>query len=53
MSWEQLKSITDENRQRAAAEQNKPPTACPIDGEPLLTAPDGSLFCIVGNYRYP
>lgn len=44
MSWEQLRSITAEAR-AYAAEDRKPPTACPNDGQPLETGPNGELHC--------
>ncbi len=45
MPWEDLKAILDEARQEAAAEAAAPPRACPNDGEPLRTGPNGELFC--------
>lgn len=45
MSWQQLLDIAreavDEKRQQEVA----PPVACPHDGEPLRTGPDGRLAC--------
>lgn len=45
MSWEQLQAITQEARDEARAERAQRPTACPNDGEPLLTGPNGLLYC--------
>ena len=52
-SWGQLVSIYAEMREIIRAETTQPPVACPYDGEPLSTAPDGTLFCLLGNYDYP
>ena len=41
MSWEQLLSIYVEADQYARDERVQPPVACPFDGEPLSTTPDG------------
>ena len=49
MAWEDLSAILDERRQEL--ERNVPPTACPNDGEPLLTAPDGGLYCPFDGWR--
>jgi hypothetical protein len=54
VAWQQLTSIYEEATQYARDEQTEPPRACPFDGEPLSTTPDGSgLFCKWGNYSYP
>lgn len=54
MSWDQLVSIKDEGLAYAAEERTEPPLACPYDGQPLLSTPDGSgLYCALGNYAYP
>ena len=53
MSWEQLKSIIDENRQAARQASSEPPVACPIDGDILDIHPDGTRNCPLGNYSYP
>lgn len=53
MAWEQLLSIAAEAIAYARDEKTTPPLACPFDGEPLDAAPDGGLFCPLGNYRYP
>jgi len=51
MAWEQLLAIRQEREQLAADEQLRPPSACPNDGEPLRTAPDGGLFCPFDGWR--
>jgi uncharacterized Zn finger protein (UPF0148 family) len=51
MSWQQLLSIYQEARDEVAAEQSRTPTACPNDGEPLLTGPDGGLYCPFDGWR--
>lgn len=54
MAWEQLLSIYTEAAQYIRDELVEPPRACPFDGEPLSTAPDGNgLFCKWGNYSWP
>ena len=40
MSWGSLVAILNE-----AAASQPPISACPNDGEPLATGPDGRLFC--------
>ncbi len=32
---------------------SQPPQACPHDGEPLTTGPDGLLFCRFDGYQWP
>lgn len=44
-SWWGLVNILTEYRQSAAAEAARGPVACPNDGEPLVTGPDGRPFC--------
>lgn len=54
MAWEQLTSIYREAEQYLRDERTEPPLACPFDGEPLSTTPDGDgLFCKVDGYQYP
>lgn len=54
MAWEQLESIYAEALSYIEQEQREPPLACPFDGEPLSTTPDGhGLFCKWGNYHWP
>lgn len=45
MAWEDLLDIYREAADFARDERERPPVACPIDGEPLLEGPDGQLFC--------
>jgi hypothetical protein len=51
VSWQQLVDIVREGVAEAAAEQTEPPTACPNDGEPLRTGPDGGLYCAWDGWR--
>lgn len=51
MSWQQLISIHAEAVAEAAAEAARPPVACPNDGEPLVTGPDGQPFCRFDGWR--
>lgn len=53
MSWEQLQAIMDENRTEAQAAAIEPPSACPIDGEPLDVNAQGVRNCPLGNFRWP
>lgn len=53
MSFEQLRSIIDEDAQRRHLEEVTPPVACPHDGEPLLPAKNGLLYCPFGDYQWP
>lgn len=45
MSWEQLIAIRQDQVDTILAEQAAPPQACPNDGEPLRSGPNGGLFC--------
>lgn len=51
MSWYDLRDILDEAVQLAQDEQQRGPIACPNDGEPLLTGPDGQLYCRWDGWR--
>jgi hypothetical protein len=53
MGWEQLASIWREQAEQAAAERAAGPVACPNDGEPLRSGPDGRLFCPFDGWRPP
>lgn len=54
MAWETLTSIYEEAAQYMRDERVQPPVACPFDGEPLLTTPDGKgLFCRFDGYEFP
>jgi hypothetical protein len=50
-SWYQLLDIIKEDAQEQAYWESQPPMACPNDGEPLVTGPDGQLFCKFDGYR--
>lgn len=45
MSWEQLTEIYETAIAERQAVDDAAPTACPNDGEPLRTDPDGKLRC--------
>ncbi|MCI0687229.1 MAG: hypothetical protein L0Y54_08340 [Sporichthyaceae bacterium] len=47
----QLLAILDDARQSWQAERAAPPVACPNDGEPLRTGPDGRLYCPFDGWR--
>lgn len=51
MAWEQLIDIRREAVDLARQEASRLPQACPNDGEPLLTGPDGKLFCPYDGWR--
>ena len=53
MSWESLKTILGENRALLGQAAQEPPVACPIDGDILDIAEDGTRSCPMGNYRWP
>lgn len=52
MSWEQLLDIAREAAADRDDERDRPPTACPNDGEPLQEGPQGQLFCPFDGWRY-
>lgn len=49
--WGQLLAIVREAREEAEAERERPPVACPNDGEPLLSGPNGELYCPYDGWR--
>lgn len=51
MSWLQLLDIKRRAESEALAEASNPPVACPNDGEPLKTGPDGQLYCPFDGWR--
>lgn len=51
MAWEQLADILREAASEVAADRSRAPQACPNDGEPLTTGPDGVLFCRFDGWR--
>jgi hypothetical protein len=53
MAWDQMLSIIEEAMQYVKEEKTQPPLACPNDGEPLTTSPDGGLFCKFDGYSWP
>ena len=48
MSWYQLLAIRDEAQDAVRL----PLVACPNDGEPLRTGPDGQLYCPFDGAQY-
>lgn len=52
-SWYTLLDIVREAAEDARQQRRQPPVACPHDGEPLTTGPDGSLACRYDGYRWP
>ncbi|HEX6968895.1 MAG TPA: hypothetical protein VF174_08835 [Micromonosporaceae bacterium] len=53
MSWYGLLAILRESRDEIRQELQRPPEACPNDGEPLDAGPSGSLHCPFDGYEYP
>lgn len=51
MSYEQLLSIMQEAARERQQEKDTPPVACPNDGEPLKTGPNGQLYCPFDGWR--
>ncbi|MEU0465023.1 hypothetical protein ABZ215_13550 [Amycolatopsis sp. NPDC006131] len=49
--WYGLLAIAQEAAAERAAEKAQPPVACPNDGEPLQTGPDGRLHCPFDGWR--
>lgn len=53
-SWQALVSIYAEASEIMRRERAQPPVACPNDGEPLTSTPDGrGLFCTFDGYMWP
>jgi hypothetical protein len=50
-SWYTLIALNDEARQYVAEAPEFARLACPNDGEPYSTGPDGQLFCRYDGYR--
>lgn len=51
-SWGTLLALLDEVRDIARQEATRTPSACPNDGEPLLSGPHGGLYCPWGDYQH-
>lgn len=51
MSWQRLLDIYHEAAEDIRFQQTQPPVACPNDGEPLKTGPDGKLYCPFDGWR--
>ena len=51
MSWWTYLSILKEAEDMQTTLAAIGPIACPNDGEPLITAPDGQLFCRFDGWR--
>lgn len=49
--WGSLYALNAEFRQFARDEATRQPVACPNDGEPLRTGPDGQLYCKYDGWR--
>lgn len=51
MAWDTLLSIYQDATARLLDERARRPEACPNDGEPLRTGPDGVLWCPYDGWR--
>ncbi|MGW0587456.1 hypothetical protein [Streptosporangium sp. NPDC002607] len=51
--WRTLLDIAREATADRQAERERPPTACPNDGEPLRSGPGGVLHCSFDGWQYP
>ena len=51
-SWYGLKAVLDDARAMHEEERSRPPVACPNDGEPLRTGPNGILYCPYDGWRW-
>lgn len=52
MAWDTLGEIKRENEAAEALATRRGPTACPIDGAPLVTGKGDVRNCPLGNYRW-
>ncbi len=50
MSWEQLWTTIQLNREEARRFATEPPVTCPHDGTLLDVMPNGNRHCPFGNY---
>lgn len=50
MAWQQLLEIMAEAKQDAEYFASAPPVACPNDGWPLVSGPEGELFCVFDGW---
>lgn len=51
--WYGLLSIIKEAKEEKREIEERPPMACPNDGEPLLQGPRGTLYCRFDGWRWP
>lgn len=49
--WYDLIAIYKEGADQVLSGRDIEATVCPNDGEPLLTGPDGNLYCPYDGYR--
>lgn len=52
MSWDTLLSILKSNAQDVQQQLLDPPIACPNDGTPLESGPNGTLHCPFDGWVY-
>ena len=53
MSWEQLQNVIEDRRAEVERDRRGPPSACPIDGTPLVSGPGGVLHCPFDGWQWP
>lgn len=51
MSWQQLLSVYEQQRQAVRDEPALRQQACPNDGEPYRVGPQGQLYCPFDGYE--
>ena len=51
MSWHGLLGIYQAAQAEYDQQLSSPPAACPHDGEPLVTGPDGELTCPYDGWK--
>lgn len=55
MSWGQLQGVLSQQAMNDRYERTRVPSACPLDGEPLIPSVQhpGSLHCRFDGYEWP
>jgi len=53
VSWDQLLDIFHEDAEERRLRESALPEACPNDGYPLDSGPEGTLHCPFDGWQYP
>lgn len=53
MSWQSLLSTLLQRAELKRTSEQLPPRACPNDGEPLISTPNGGLRCPFDGWKWP